>query len=137
MWRSCFALDKYAGFPRTITMTKYISAFLSTLNPILSVTNLSRLECAETPCIRVHVINKTAREHSSGPRPRSKTSNLILQQQLEGFPIYASRSSMPYVIRSPARTWPITLKLHVARLKHILGRSCLMQVSGCVTKTLG
>ena len=36
------------GFPRTLTKTIYISAIFSTLNPILSVANLSRLECAET-----------------------------------------------------------------------------------------
>ncbi len=41
------------GFPRTLTKTIYISAIFSTLNPILSVANLYRLECAETPCIRV------------------------------------------------------------------------------------
>ncbi len=71
MWRSCFALDKYARFSRTlsfralyfVTMTKYLSIFISTLNSILSVINLSRLECAKTSCIRVHVINKTARKH--------------------------------------------------------------------------
>ncbi len=38
------------GFPRTLIMAKYLSAIFSTPNPILSVTNLSRLECAETVC---------------------------------------------------------------------------------------
>jgi len=38
------------GFPRTLIITtcSYLSALFSTLNPILSVTNPSRLECAET-----------------------------------------------------------------------------------------
>ncbi len=40
------------GFPRTLTKTIYISANFSTLNPILSVANLSRLECAETQFAR-------------------------------------------------------------------------------------
>jgi len=40
------------GFPRTLTKTIYISAIFSTLNPILSVANLSRLECAETQFAR-------------------------------------------------------------------------------------
>jgi len=40
------------GFLRTLTKTIYISAIFSTLNPILSVANLSRLECAETPFAR-------------------------------------------------------------------------------------
>ncbi len=46
-------VSAHTGFPRTLTITNYISAVFSTLNPILSVTNLSRLECAETSCIRV------------------------------------------------------------------------------------
>ncbi len=41
------------GFPRTLTRTIYISAIFSTLNPILSIANLSRLECVETQCIRI------------------------------------------------------------------------------------
>jgi len=40
------------GFPRTLTKTIYISAIFSTLNPILSIANLSRLECAETQFAR-------------------------------------------------------------------------------------
>ena len=40
------------GFPRTLTKTIYISAISSTLNPIISVANLSRLECAETQFAR-------------------------------------------------------------------------------------
>ncbi len=40
------------GFPRTLTKTIYFSAIVSTLNPILFVANLSRLECAETQCAR-------------------------------------------------------------------------------------
>ncbi len=40
------------GFLRTLTKTIYISAIFTTLNPILSVANLSRLECAETPFAR-------------------------------------------------------------------------------------
>ncbi len=40
------------GFPRTLTKTIYINAIFSTLNPILSVANLSRLECAETQFAR-------------------------------------------------------------------------------------
>ncbi len=40
------------GFPRTLTKTINISAIFSTLNPILSVANLSRLECAETQFAR-------------------------------------------------------------------------------------
>jgi len=42
----------HTGFPRTLTMTNYLSALFSTLSPILPVTNLSRLECAETKCAR-------------------------------------------------------------------------------------
>ncbi len=42
------------GFRRTLTKTIYISVIFSTLNPILSVTNLSRLECAGTPFILVY-----------------------------------------------------------------------------------
>ncbi len=42
----------HTGFPRTLTMTNYLSALLSKLNPILSVANLSRLKCAETQCAR-------------------------------------------------------------------------------------
>jgi hypothetical protein len=49
-------VSAHTGFPRTLTTTSYLSALFSTLNPILSVTNLSRLECAETPCIRVGVL---------------------------------------------------------------------------------
>jgi hypothetical protein len=45
-------VSAHTGFPRTLTMTSYLSALFSTLNPILSVTNLSRLECAETQCAR-------------------------------------------------------------------------------------
>jgi len=40
------------GFPCTLTKTIYISAISSTLNPIISVANLSRLECAETQFAR-------------------------------------------------------------------------------------
>ncbi len=49
-------VSAHTGFPRTLTITNYTSAIFSTLNPILSVINLSRLECAETPCIRVPYI---------------------------------------------------------------------------------
>jgi len=45
-------VSAHTGFPRTLTMTNYLSALSSTLNPILSVINLSRLECAETQCAR-------------------------------------------------------------------------------------
>jgi len=41
-------VSAHTRFPRTLTITSYISAVLSTLNPILSVTNLSRLDYAET-----------------------------------------------------------------------------------------
>ena len=40
-------------FSRTLTMINYLRAIFSTLSSILSVTNLSRLECAKTQCIRV------------------------------------------------------------------------------------
>jgi hypothetical protein len=44
----------HTGFPRTLTMTNHVSALFRTLNPILSVNNLSRLECAETRvCARI------------------------------------------------------------------------------------
>lgn len=36
------------GFPRTLTMTSNFSVLFSTLSPILSETNRSKLECAET-----------------------------------------------------------------------------------------
>ena len=39
-------------FLRTLTKTIYISVIFSTLNSILSVANLSRLECAETSFAR-------------------------------------------------------------------------------------
>ncbi len=45
-------VSAHTGFPRTLTKTIYISAIFSTLNPILSVANLSRLECAETQFAR-------------------------------------------------------------------------------------
>jgi len=45
-------VSAHTGFPRTLTITNYISAIFSTLNPILSVTNLSRLKCAETQYAR-------------------------------------------------------------------------------------
>lgn len=42
-------VSAHTGFlPRTLSMTNYLSALLSTLNLILSVNNLSRLECVET-----------------------------------------------------------------------------------------
>jgi hypothetical protein len=42
----------HTEFLCTLTMTNYLSALFSTLNSILSVTNLSRLECAKTQCAR-------------------------------------------------------------------------------------
>ena len=39
-------------FSRTLTKTIYISVIFSTLNSILSVANLSRLECAKTQFAR-------------------------------------------------------------------------------------
>ncbi len=63
-------VSAHTGFPRTLTKTIYISAIFSTLNPILSVANLSGLECAETQFARKHeygvpVLNPRA--ISSGP----------------------------------------------------------------------
>jgi hypothetical protein len=54
-WGSQYLTRMHAqtGFLRTLTKIIYISAIFSTLNPILSVANLSRLECAENPCRRV------------------------------------------------------------------------------------
>ncbi len=45
-------VSAHMGFPRTLTMANYLSTLFSTLNPILSVINLLRLECAETVCAR-------------------------------------------------------------------------------------
>ena len=48
-------------------MTNYLSALFSTLNPILSVTNLSRLECAETlprKYILTHLLSPLLCPHS-------------------------------------------------------------------------
>ncbi len=56
-------VSAHTGFPRTLTKTIYISAIFGTLNPILSVVNLSRLECAETPFIRVLVVGRVCREY--------------------------------------------------------------------------
>ncbi len=42
----------HTEFPRTLTMTNYLSVLFSTLSSILPVTNLCRLECAETQCAR-------------------------------------------------------------------------------------
>ena len=54
-------VSAHTGFPRMLTKTIYISAIFSMLNPILSVANLSRLECAETPCIRVDLVLRKLR----------------------------------------------------------------------------
>ena len=43
----------HTEFSRTLTITNYLSVLFSTLSSILSVTNLSRLECAKTSCIWV------------------------------------------------------------------------------------
>ncbi len=62
----------------TITMARHLSALFSTPNPILSVTNLSRLDCAKTqcasvrenPCIRVderNFFSKTTQSIDSAP----------------------------------------------------------------------
>ncbi len=59
-------VSAHTGFPRTLTKTIYISAIFSTLNPILSVANLSRLECAETPCIRVEEVGRGAEVEVEG-----------------------------------------------------------------------
>jgi hypothetical protein len=45
-------VSAHTGFPRKLTMTNYLSTLFGTLNPILTVTNLSRLDCAETQCAR-------------------------------------------------------------------------------------
>jgi len=42
----------HTEFSRTLTMTNYLSVLFSTLSSILSVANLSRLECAKTQCAR-------------------------------------------------------------------------------------
>ena len=60
-------VSAHTGFPRTLTMTNYLSVLFSTLSPILPVTNLSRLECAETPCIRVLVYGSAAVRNLCGP----------------------------------------------------------------------
>ena len=65
-------VSAHTGFPRTLTVTNYISAVLSTLNPILSVTNLSRLECAE-PSVRGNAVHTSI---GCGPRlPRVPNHN--------------------------------------------------------------
>ncbi len=54
----CFKIDHLKNilictkFSRTLTKTIYISVIFSTLNSILSVANLSRLECAKTQFTR-------------------------------------------------------------------------------------
>ena len=53
-------ISAHTEFSRTLTMTNYLSVLFSTLSPILPVTNLSRLECAETPCIRVLIYGSAA-----------------------------------------------------------------------------
>ena len=51
---SCSALSGFTGSTRAHWVSAHANYDLSsTLNPILSVTNFPRLECAETSCVRV------------------------------------------------------------------------------------